>query len=139
MEVLSQAAAEITAELPAGVVEVRLHGREPQLVVDVPHAPEPPVPLPPASPAAAEGAEDDDSSIARVTLRIPESVKTRTEEMAARNGCSLNAWIVSLLRAATTGRPADAGVDLDLSSIPFFDDGGGGGRRSGNRRMSGWV
>jgi hypothetical protein len=138
MEVLSQAAAEITAELPAGVVEVRLHGRDPQLVVDVPSTPEQPPPLPPTSPAASEGEEDDDGSIARVTLRIPESVKARTEEMASRNGYSLNAWIVTLLRTATTGRPPDTDVELDLSSIPFFGD-GSGGRRPGNRRMSGWV
>ena len=36
MDALSQAAAEITSELPAGSVDVRLRGREPQLVVDVP-------------------------------------------------------------------------------------------------------
>src|SRR5690242_19071839 len=42
MDALSQAAAEITAELPAGSVDVRLKGREPQLVVDVPAVPMPP-------------------------------------------------------------------------------------------------
>ena len=39
MDALSQAAAEITAELPAGSVDVRLRGREPQFVVDVPSMP----------------------------------------------------------------------------------------------------
>src|SRR5687768_10134984 len=36
MEVLAQATAEISADLPAGIVEVRLRGRDPEIVVDVP-------------------------------------------------------------------------------------------------------
>jgi hypothetical protein len=130
MEVLSQAAAEITADLPAGVVEVRLRGRDPELVVDVPdvpHVPMPPAPPPP--PPAPEPLEDDDEGIARITLRLPESVKSRAEELAARSGHSLNAWMVNALRAATSQRSVN--VDIDLSSIPF------GGDKP--RRMSGWV
>ena len=49
MDALSQAAAEITSELPAGSVDVRLRGREPEFVVDVPTmpmtAPAPPAPI----------------------------------------------------------------------------------------------
>src|SRR5690348_2052620 len=51
MDALSQAAAEITAELPQGTIDVRLKGREPQFVVDVPGLPLQP-PAPPAPPAA---------------------------------------------------------------------------------------
>jgi HicB family len=127
MEVLAQAAAEITADLPNGVVEVRLRGRDPELVVDVPAVPQPPAPPPP--PPAPEPIEDDDEGIARITLRLPESVKSRAEELAARSGHSLNAWIVGALRAATSQRSVN--VDIDLSSIPF------GGDKP--RRMSGWV
>ena len=132
MEVLSQAAAEISADLPAGVVEVRLRGRDPELVVDVPAtAPAPPAPPPP--PAAPEPGETgsevgDDGDVVRITLRLPESVKSRAEELASHSGHSLNAWIVNAVRAATTQRTVD--VDIDLSSIPF------GGK---SRRMSGWV
>lgn len=136
MEVLAQAAAEISADLPAGVVEVRLRGREPELVVDVPAAaPMPPSPPPPPAPPAAGpdpgdgGAEPgDDEGVARITLRIPESVKARAEELASHSGHSLNAWIVNAVRAATSQRHVN--VDIDLSSIPF------GGT---HRRMSGWV
>lgn len=135
MEALSQAAAEITAELPAGVVEVRLRGREPELVVDVPTAPPTPETAPPMGPPADEEAEEE-GAIARVTLRIPESVKQRAEELAGRSGHSLNSWMVNVLRAATAQRAVT--VDIDLSSIPFLDDRGPGGR-SGQRRMSGWV
>ena len=137
MELLSQAAAEITAELAAGTVEVRLRGREPELVVDVP-APVPPLGTGPAERLADTDPEGEggDDAIARVSLRIPESVKARAEELAARSGHSLNGWIVSVLRAATSPRAAAA--ELDLSSIPIFDD-KLPGRRGRSRRLSGWV
>lgn len=138
LEVLAQAAAEISADLPAGVVEVRLRGREPEIVVDVPSTPpvapeHPTPPAPPGPPVPAEGPEGagetaDEQGTARITLRLPESVKSRAEELAARSGHSLNAWIVNALRAATS--QSTVNVDIDLSSIPF------GGK---NRRMSGWV
>ena len=134
MEVLAQAAAEITADLPAGVVEVRLRGRDPELVVEVPSEALAP-PSPPANPPPVPGPADagdpvgtGDDDIARITLRLPESLKARIEDRAADSGHSLNAWIVSALRAATQQRHVN--VDIDLSSIPF------GGA---NRRMSGWV
>jgi hypothetical protein len=141
MDALSQAAAEITSELPAGSVEVRLKGREPQLVVDVPSFHEPPsppaLPAPPAPPGTPSDEDDEDGTIARITLRIPEAVKFRAEEMAAKSGHSLNSWVVNVLRSATASR-GPINVDIDLSSIPFFDDGRQRGRQ-GSRRMSGWV
>ena len=135
MEALSQAAAEITAELPDAVVEVRLRGRDPELVVD---RTEPTQPIQSSAPAPAEADDEveDDGTIARVTLRIPESVKNKAEELAGRSGHSLNGWIVTVLRAATSQRAVN--VDIDLSSIPFFDDRGPRPGR-GNRRMTGWA
>ena len=136
MEALSQAAAEITAELPDAVVEVRLRGRDPELVVD---RTEPTQPIQATAPTPTSDAEDDvedDGTIARVTLRIPESVKNKAEELAGRSGHSLNGWIVTVLRAATSQRAVN--VDIDLSSIPFFDDRGPRPGR-GNRRMTGWA
>jgi hypothetical protein len=133
MDALSQAAAEITAELPAGSVDVRLRGREPQLVVDVPLAA---APLPAAPPAvASDDDEDDDGALARITLRIPEAVKTRAEELAARGGHSLNGWIVTVIRNATRDRTAS--LDIDLSGVPFLDPPRDPGRTT--RRMTGWV
>jgi len=144
MDALSQAAAEITAELPAGSVDVRLKGREPQFVVDVPTQPiaaqapaAPTAPLPPAPPAPPGTEEDeDDGSVARITLRIPESVKYKAEELAAKSGHSLNSWIVNVVRTATRERAIN--VDIDLSSIPFLDVPGPGRGRS-SKRMTGWV
>jgi hypothetical protein len=144
MDALSQAAAEITSELPEGSVELRLKGREPQLVVDVPSQGSfdpPATPAPPTAPAPPGSATEEDEeegTIARITLRIPEAVKFRAEEMAAKSGHSLNGWIVNVLRAATQSRGA-VNIDIDLSSIPFFDDGRQGRGRQGSRRMSGWV
>jgi hypothetical protein len=130
LEVLAQSAAEITAELPAGVVDVRLRGREPELVVDVPGVPEQRPAAGPVDPG--DPADEDDGAVARISLRLPESVKTRAEDLAARGGQSLNSWIVTVLRAATSKRAIN--VDIDLSSIPFGDSPGGRGRG-----LRGWA
>lgn len=132
MEAVSQAAAEITAELPAGAVDVRLAGRELDFVVHAPTPAAPPAPPPPPPPAE----EPDEGSLARITLRLPESVKARAEEKAARAGDSLNTWLVKVVRAASSD--AAVNVDIDLSSIPF-GEGFPFGRDRGNRRMTGWL
>ena len=139
MDALSQAAAEITSELPVGSIDVRLRGREPQFVVDVPMAPTAPTPPAPPAPAAPEDAEEleGDDAVARITLRIPESVKYKAEELAAKGGHSLNSWIVNVIRAATRERAIN--VDIDLSSVPFFESPGPGPRNRGPKRMTGWV
>ena len=136
MDALSQAAAEITSELPAGSVDVRLRGREPEFVVDVPTMPLPPAPPAPPLPPEAEEV-DEDGNVARVTLRIPESLKAKAEEMAAKSGHSLNTWLVNTIRSATRDRAIN--VDIDLSSIPLFDEFQRGPGRRGGRRMTGWV
>lgn len=122
MEAISQAAAEITAEMATGGVDVRLDGRELAFVVDTPAQ----LAAPAAPPTTAE--EDDEGGVARITLRLPESVKARAEELAARSGHSLNTWLVNVARAATRADSA-VQVDVDLSSIPFLS----------NRRMTGWI
>ena len=130
MEAISQAAAEITAELPDGGVGVAVYGRELDYVVHV-AAPTPPAAPPAAAPPTAD--ETDEGGLARVTLRIPESVKTRAEEKAARSGDSLNTWLVKVVRAATTDAATEA---HDVTSFPLdaFDP-----FRRSNRRMSGWL
>jgi len=132
MEALSHAAAEITSELPAGSVDVRLNGRELDFVVTAPMAPTPPSPPPP--PGVDEA---DDGNLARITLRIPESVKTKAEQFASNEGQSLNTWLVNVIRMAT--REEAINIDIDLSSIPFFGDQFGSGKGRGNRRMTGWL
>src|SRR3954447_21735175 len=80
MEAVSQAAAEITAEMPDGGVDVRLDGRDLAFLVHT--TPAAPVSAP--APAADDDLEDE-GAVARVTLRIPEAVKTRAEELANRS------------------------------------------------------
>src|SRR5689334_5218797 len=140
MEAISQAATEITAEMPAGSVDVRLDGRELAFVVEAPAAP----PAQPAqqTPPPTSAEDEEEGGIARITLRLPESVKARAEEFAARSGHSLNTWLVNVVRAAT--RENAINVDIDLSSLPFVggnDPFGGQGPFGGKRgrRMSGWV
>ena len=139
MDALSQAAAEITSELPTGSVDVRLRGREPEFVVDVPTMPlQAPAPPSAPPPPGAEEDEAEDDAMARITLRIPESVKYKAEELAAKGGHSLNSWIVNVVRAATRDRAVH--VDVDLSSLPFLDGQGfPSGRSRGSKRMTGWV
>lgn len=133
MEAISQAAAEITAEMPSGGVDVRLDGRELDFVVHG-AAPEPPDSHTPPTTAAPD---EEEGGVVRITLRLPESVKTRAEDAAARAGQSLNTWLVNVVRASTRDGAID--VDLDLSSIPFGGKDPFGGRRPGGRRMTGWV
>jgi len=141
MEIVSQAAAEITAELPSGGVDVRLNGRELDFVVHTPAPMGPPTPpTPPAPPAGAGDLDEDlEGSLSRITLRIPESVKTRAEERAGRAGQSLNTWLVNVVRAATNDSAIN--VDIDLSSLSFLEnfDPFAGKRKPGNRRMTGWI
>ena len=132
MEAVSQAAAEITTEMPNGGVDVRLNGRELDFLVHV-AAPTAPAPPPPPAPEELE-----DGNLARIPLRIPESVKAKAEERATEAGQSLNTWLVNIVRAAT--RDGAINIDVDLSSIPFFGgDPFGGGKGRGNKRMTGWL
>jgi len=93
-DVLSEAAVSLNGQLVSGHVEVRLAGRDPELVyVDDPVGPEePPAP-------------GDDLS-ARITLRLPEALKGTLEAAAAREGVSANAWIVRALARALEPRGA---------------------------------
>src|SRR5438876_6066043 len=90
LEVLSDAALEVSSQLPAGHIEVRLAGQEPSLVY-VEHE----------EASAAPAAED--GLTARITLRLPDSLKASLEEAASREGVSVNTWIVkSLARGLST-------------------------------------
>lgn len=115
LEALSDAAAEITTRLSDASVEVRLRGREADLVVTQ-VAPEGPVsPAPEAHPAPPiEGGD-----LARLTLRMPETLKTHIEQVAAAEGISVNAWLVRAVTAAVRfpagpppARPGRAGKSL---------------------------
>ena len=109
MEALSQAADEIGDALHGVSIDVRLNGRDPEFVVEGAPRDGEVEPLEP----------DDGENDARITLRLPEALKTRAEAMAARRGQSLNTWLVAAVRAAAS------------------DNHGPG--RHGGRRLQGWV
>jgi hypothetical protein len=83
-DVLAEAALELNAQLDAAHVEVRIAGRDPELVLvrEDGGVPEP----------------VDEAFSARITLRLPESLKQRVESAAARDGASVNTWLVQALQ-----------------------------------------
>jgi hypothetical protein len=100
LDALSEAVLELNEKLPAGHVEVRLTGQDPEFVYvgDEPEAPT----------AAA-----DEAYTARITLRLPEGLKADVEKAAAREGVSVNTWIVrSLSRAGSTAPVQQSGNRL---------------------------
>lgn len=99
LELLSDVAAELSAELPDGHVEIRVVGDDVELAyVD-------------AQPGPAESDGGDLS--ARITLRLSEALKSRVEEAATQVGSSVNSWIVRTLErgaAPSSGRTTARGM-----------------------------
>jgi hypothetical protein len=86
-DLLSEVALEISDQLPSGHVEIRLVGQEPSLVyVEDRETP--------------ESAATDDGMTARISLRLPESLKIAIEVAATRDGLSVNTWLVRELKRA---------------------------------------
>jgi len=107
LDALGEAALELTNQLPSGHVEVRVSGQDPTLVYVAEEAEE-------APPTAAGEVE----LVARISLRLPEALKAAVEAAAAREGVSVNTWLVrSLTRLVSSG---------------------GGGRRGPGNRLTGF-
>jgi hypothetical protein len=96
---LSQAAAELGASLPDQRIEVRLVGGGAELVLAREALGEP-------SEVEPEGEAD-----ARITLRLSAQLKARVELAAARDGVSVNTFIVRALGQHAHG-PSDRGPRL---------------------------
>ena len=101
LDVVSEAALALSGSVP-GRIEVRLAGRDPELVsIEEEEEPERP-----------QTASADDAFSARITLRLPEGLKAQLEVAANVEGTSVNAWIVRALqrgleprtRSVRTGR-----------------------------------
>jgi len=125
LEALSSAADEITRDLAPGSVELRLRGREPSFMVTPPPANDPFVDsAPPAAAAPPAVLDADDGTMARINVRLPEQLKARIEEAAAKEKVSANVWLV---RAAATV--------LDSTSARRAAR----GDRIGGQQFTGWV
>ena len=105
IEALGEAALELSAQLDDGRIDVRYAGADPELVFVREEAEEP-----------KAQASTDTELTARITLRLPEPLKQRIEEIASRELVSVNTWIVQAL--------------VRNSSAPA--------RRSSGRRLSGY-
>jgi hypothetical protein len=132
LDALSAAADEISRDLAPGSVELRLRGREPNFIVTSPPS-EPSDFTATAEPATVAGAPDSDLLIAeegpaaRINVRMPEQLKAAVEEAAAREGRSVNAWLVRAAAAALS-RP-----DRDQRPEPR------GPAKPGRQGFTGWV
>ncbi len=145
LDALSAAADEITRDLAPGSVELRLRAGDPSFVVTPPPADRSfdrgaeaghveaghveagdPAPHPDSTPADLPGPQDGPT--ARINVRLPDTLKTKVEEAASREGRSVNAW---LIRAATAAlqRPRP---DQSVQRSPR------GGAR-GAQSYTGWV
>ncbi len=87
LDVLGDAALELTEQLSGGHAEVRVSGKDASLIYV--GAPDTPVPPP-----------DDDGTTARVTLRMPDALKATLEEAAETIGVSVNALLVQSAQTA---------------------------------------
>lgn len=96
LDAVQQAAAEIDAQLGDRSVEVRLTGGDPELVVT--QLAEDDVPL-------------DEDLEARLTLRLPPSLKSIIEDAATSTGDSINSWVVDALRSRTRRSGAGSRVE----------------------------
>ena len=105
LEALGEAALELSAQLDDGRIDVRYAGADPELVFVREEAEEP-----------KAQASTDTELTARITLRLPEPLKQRIEEIASRELVSVNTWIVQAL--------------VRNASAPA--------RRSSGRRLSGY-
>jgi hypothetical protein len=97
LDLFTEVAVGLSAQLPSGHVEVRLAGRDPELVfVD-------------EEPSTVQAAATDDGLTARITLRLPEGLKVNVEMAAGREGVSTNSWLVRAIARALEPRPGRHG------------------------------
>ena len=95
-DILAEAALELNSQLADGHVELRIAGHDLELVV---------VREDGTAPEAV-----DEAFSARITLRLPESLKQRIESSASSEGTSVNTWLVQALqRSLESRRPSSSG------------------------------
>ena len=125
LELLSDAAAEITTRLATASVDVRLRGRDADFqVTDVSPHEETPAPV---GPPVVDGGD-----LARITLRLAEPIKEHVERAAAAEGISVNAWLV---RAVLSALPRDRSTPSGTQNPPQGKNRG----RSSGKRITGFA
>jgi hypothetical protein len=89
LDALSEAALEVSGQLPSGHVELRISGHDAELIY--------------VEEEQAEAPPTGDDASARITLRLPEALKASVDAAAAREGVSVNTWIVRALSRGLSG------------------------------------
>lgn len=103
---VADTAAAVNTQLDDAVVTVTMAGHDPMLTVTRTPAGRDPHTTVDAPPAEGDGpGPEDPGGAARITLRLPEQLKGRAEELAERAEQSLNTWLVQAVRRATAERP----------------------------------
>jgi hypothetical protein len=95
-EALAEAALELSAQLERGRVEVRVAGADPELVYVAESEPE-------------RGDASEEAFSARITLRLPDTLKARLEAAAGADGVSVNTWLVQALTRLLAPRLSGGG------------------------------
>lgn len=132
MNALADLAAEVTAALDGPVVDVRLDGRDVQVVVTGAPRPEPePEPEPQEVPRPTGG------DATRITLRLLDELKAKAEQAAAAQGMSLNTFVAQAVQGAVGGRRGHHGHHKGHWGPP--QDAPGGSSSGGSSRVRGWV
>lgn len=124
MNALSDLAAEVTASLEDHVVDVRLVGRDVQVVVTGTAPPRgsahDDVPPPPPN---------ETGDMSRMTLRLVEQLKSKAEQAAAAQGMSLNTFVQQAVSGALHGKRRDWGSKSDWGDFGDRD----------SSRIRGWY
>ncbi len=101
LDLLSDVAAELSADLPEGRVEIRVAGDDVDLAyVEEEH--------PAESHVAGDGSTGGELT-ARITLRLSEGLKNQVEEGAAREGVSVNTYIARTLERGVSVQRSKSG------------------------------
>jgi hypothetical protein len=132
MNALSDLAAEVTASLDDHVVDVRLAGRDVQVVVTgrgVPHDDRRTDDVPPVD-------ETTGGDMSRMTLRLFEQLKAKAEQAAAAQGVSLNTFVQQAVQGALH-RKGGFGKDWGREWNRGWS--GGPEQGSGSHRVHGWY
>ena len=132
MNALSDLAAEVTASLDDHVVDVRLAGRDVQVVVTgrgTPHDDARSDDVPPV---------DESGDMSRMTLRLFEQVKAKAEQAAAAQGVSLNTFVQQAVQGALHRKVGGKEWGRDWGRE--WNRGWGGPERGENQhRVQGWY
>lgn len=97
MEVVSMVVAEISSQLDAQTIDIKLVDGDPELVVHDDPTSVPPSPRP-------ESPDSDDIDEARITVRLPSYLKDLITDEADRAGDSINSYVVDALSGQTRRR-----------------------------------